>query len=112
MPEREACYEDVGRHVPVGRYTITAKDVPVDAFWSVTVYGADGCLHNELDAYNVNSVFRSQEPRRLDITVNLGGDGSLPNPLPLEEGWTHVRMYRPRPDPRRVLDLPAPEPAR
>jgi len=114
LPEREACYESVEPHVPVGRYTITAKDVPVDAFWSVTVYGADGFLHkNDLDAYNVNSVSGAKNPDG-SITVNLGGDGSLPNPLPLEEGWNYtVRMYRPRPE---ILDgswtFPPLEPAR
>jgi len=30
-------------------------------------------------------------------TPALGGDGSLPNSLPLTEGWNYtVRMYRPR----------------
>ncbi len=58
LPEQEAYYESREPGLPVGRYTITAKDVPVDAFWSITVYGADGFLHkNALDAYSVNSVF-------------------------------------------------------
>ena len=40
LPEQEAYYESREPGLPVGRYTITAKDVPVDAFWSITVYGA------------------------------------------------------------------------
>jgi hypothetical protein len=34
-------------------YAVTAKDVPVDAFWSVTVYNADGYL--EANSLGVNS---------------------------------------------------------
>lgn len=99
LPEQEAFYVSVEPHLPIGRYTITAKDVPVDAFWSVTVYGADGFLHkNDLDAYSVNSVSGIKNSDG-SITVNLGGDDSVPNPLPLSEGWNYtVRMYRPRPE--------------
>jgi hypothetical protein len=97
LPEQEASYASVEPHLPPGRYTITAKDVPVDAFWSVTVYGADGFLHkNDLDAYSVNSVAGTKNPDG-SITVNLGGDDSVPNPLPLDEGWNYtIRMYRPQ----------------
>jgi hypothetical protein len=102
LPEREAFYASVEPHLPVGRYVITAKDVPVDAFWSITVYGADGFLHkNDLDAYSVNSVSGAKNPDG-SITVNLGGDRGVPNPLPLSEGWNYtIRMYRPRPE---ILD--------
>jgi hypothetical protein len=102
LPEQEAYYTSVEPHLPVGRYSITANDVPVNAFWSITVYGADGFMHkNDLDAYSVNSVSGAKNPDG-SITVNLGGDGSVPNPLPLDEGWNYIiRMYRPRPE---ILD--------
>ena len=102
LPEQEAYYESREPRLPVGRYTITAKDVPVDAFWSITVYGADGFLHpNDLDAYSVNSVSGTKNPDG-SITVTFGGTASDVNPLPLEEGWNYtVRMYRPRPE---ILD--------
>jgi hypothetical protein len=97
LPEREAYYISQEPHLPVGAYRITAKDVPVDAFWSVTVYGADGFLHkNDLDAYSVNNISGVKNPDG-SVTINLGGDGSLPNSLPITEGWNYtVRMYRPR----------------
>lgn len=113
LPEREAYYISQEPHLPVGAYRITAKDVPVDAFWSVTVYGADGFLHkNDLDAYSVNNISGVKNPDG-SVTINLGGDGSLPNSLPLTEGWNYtVRMYRPRAE---ILDgtwtFPAFEPA-
>ena len=32
-------------------------DVPVDGFWSISVYGADGYFHkNERNAYSINNV--------------------------------------------------------
>jgi hypothetical protein len=99
LPEQEAYYESRDPRLPVGRYTITAKDVPVEAFWSITVYGADGFLHkNQLDAYSVNSVSGNRNPDG-SITVTFGGDSSDVNPLPIEDGWNYaVRMYRPRPE--------------
>lgn len=112
LPEQEAFYSSVAPQLPVGRYALTARDVPVDAFWSVTVYGEDGFLHkNDLDAYSVNSVSGTRNADG-SITVSFGADGSDPNPLPLVEGWNYtVRMYRPRP---AILDgswaFPACEP--
>ncbi len=102
LPEQEAFYESREPGLPVGRYTITAKDVPVDGFWSITVYGRDGFLHkNHLDAYSVNSVSGNKNVDG-SITVTLGGDESDVNPLPLEDGWNYaVRMYRPR---REILE--------
>ncbi|MGX7678750.1 DUF1214 domain-containing protein [Jatrophihabitans sp. DSM 45814] len=99
LPEQEAFYESHEPKLPVGRYTITAKDVPVDAFWSITVYGADGFLHkNDLDAYSVNSVSGTKNPDG-SITVTFGGNSRDVNPLPLEDGWNYtVRMYKPRPE--------------
>ena len=76
LPEQEAYYESREPKLPVGRYTYHRQDVPVDAFWSITVYGADGFLHkNDLDAYSVNSVSGTKN-RDGSITVTLGGDSS------------------------------------
>jgi hypothetical protein len=102
LPEQEAFYVSVEPHLPVGTYRIHAKDVPVDAFWSVTVYGADGLFHkNDRDAYSVNDISGVKNDDG-SVTINLGGSGDQPNSLPLTEGWNYlVRMYRPRPE---VLD--------
>jgi hypothetical protein len=102
LPEYEAYYEGVNPHLPVGTYRITAKDVPVDAFWSLTVYDAAGFFEkNDLGAYSVNNISGAKNDDG-SVTINLGGNGDQPNSLPLPEGWNYlVRMYRPRPE---VLD--------
>jgi len=102
LPEKEAYYISVEPHLPVGTYRIDAKDVPVDAFWSVTVYNADGFFEkNDRDAYSINNISGVKNDDG-SVTVNLGGSADQPNTLPLTEGWNYlVRLYRPRPE---VLD--------
>ena len=40
-----------------GRYKLTVRDVPVDGFWSISVYNADGFFEpNGRDAYSVNDL--------------------------------------------------------
>jgi hypothetical protein len=102
LPEHEAFYVSEEPHLPIGAYQVTVKDVPVDAFWSVTLYNADGFLEpNSLGRYSVNSV-AGEKNRDGSITVRFGGDETLPNVLPLTDGWNYlVRLYRPRPE---ILD--------
>jgi hypothetical protein len=98
LPEHEAIYLNIEPGLPVGSYELRLGDVPVDAFWSVTVYDADGFLvKNDRDAYSVNSVTGERDPDG-SITVRFGGcDDGRPNCLPIVDGWnTMVRLYRPR----------------
>lgn len=100
FPEREAIYLNVDPQLPVGHYEITTRDVPVDAFWSITVYNAEGFMQqNDKDVVNVNSVTAAPNPDG-SVTVRFG-DGDEPNTIPIPEGWNYmVRMYRPRPEAR------------
>lgn len=81
-------------------HQMTVKDVPVDGFWSVTVYNDKGYLEkNALNAYSLNSVTAKTN----DVgatTVQFGGcDGKVENCLPTPAGWNYiVRLYRPRPE--------------
>jgi hypothetical protein len=102
LPENEAFYISVEPHLPVGTYRIDAKDVPVEAFWSITVYNAEGFFEkNDRDAYSVNNISGAKNDDG-SVTVHLAGNPDQPNSLPLPEGWNYlVRLYRPRPE---VLD--------
>ena len=114
LPDREASYVGVEPKVPAGEYRLTVRDVPVDGFWSVSVYNADGYFEpNEHDAYSVNNLTATPNEDG-SVTVHFGGCADdRPNCLPIMEGWNYtVRLYRPRAE---VLDgswtFPAVEPA-
>jgi hypothetical protein len=99
-PDKDAIYLNVFPDRNDGRtpYQLTAADVPVDAFWSVTVYTADGYFEpNELNAYSINSV-TGDKGEDGSITIQFGDCTSdTPNCLPVTEGWNYmVRLYRPR----------------
>jgi hypothetical protein len=78
--------------------TLTVKDVPVDGFWSISVYNAQGYFEkNPYDSYSINNI-TGQKAGDGAITVQFGGcDGKIPNCLPIAKGWNYiVRLYRPR----------------
>ena len=90
LPETEAYYISVEPHLPVGHYRVEAKDVPVDAFWSITVYNAEGFFEkNDRDAYSVNNISGVKNDDG-SVTVHLGGEADQPNSLPLPEGWNYL----------------------
>jgi hypothetical protein len=113
LPEHEAYYVNVDLGLPVGRYRIVVRDVPVDAFWSISLYNAQGFFEPSSEgACSINSV-TAQADADGTVTVHLGGcaDGR-PNCLQLMDGWNYlVRLYRPRAE---ILDdtwaFPKPEP--
>ena len=72
------------------------QDVPVRAFWSVTVYNADGFIsENDLGVYSYNNVTAKPNADG-SITIHFGGDPDQINYLPISEGWNYgIRMYEP-----------------
>ena len=79
-------------------HKLTVKDVPVDGFWSVSVYNAAGYFEkNNLDAYSLNNI-TAEKTSDGSVTIQFGGcDGKIPNCLPITAGWNYwVRLYRPR----------------
>ena len=99
LPSTAAMYVNVFPEKNDGKvaYTLTVKDVPVDAFWSVTLYDAEGWMpKNEYQAYSFNSV-TARKNKDGSTTIHFGGDSKQPNYFPLVEGWNYiVRLYRPR----------------
>ena len=96
-------------------YRLKVKDVPVDGFWSVSVYNREGFYDkNAQNAYTLNNVTAKRDADG-SVTIQFGGcDGGTPNCLPIEPGWNYlVRLYRPRPE---ILDgnwaFPAAEPVK
>ena len=74
--------------------------MPVDGFWSVTVYDATGHFQkNSLDAYSLNNI-TTKKAADGSVAIQFGGcDGKVPNCLPIMKGWNYmVRLYRPRPE--------------
>jgi len=101
-PDRDAIYLNVfpDKNDGTTAYRLTVKDVPVDAFWSVTVYTAEGFFKpNELNAYSINSV-TGKKGADGAITIQFGGcSKNTPNCLPVTPGWNYmVRLYRPGQD--------------
>ena len=103
LPDEEATYLSVEPRLPVGEFALVVREVPVDGFWSISVYNADGFFEpNERNAYSVNNLTAVPDPDG-SVTVHFGGCGDdRPNCLPIVDGWNYtVRLYRPR---REVLD--------
>lgn len=78
-------------------YELTIRDVPVDGFWSVSLYNKAGYFEkNDKDAYTVNNV--TAEPNADgSVTIHFGGNENAVNYLPIMPGWNYlVRLYRPR----------------
>lgn len=97
LPESEAYYYIITEPRPVGRFTFTLRDVPVDAFWSVTIYNRDGYLEeNPYNAYSINSVTAASEDDGSSVLqLAPEGDG-LRNHLYIMDGWNYaLRLYRP-----------------
>ena len=99
-PDKDAMYLNVvpSKNDGTTIYKLRVKDVPVDGFWSVSVYNAEGYfVKNASDAYTLNNITAKKDADG-SVTIQFGGcDGKVPNCLPIMPGWNYtVRLYRPR----------------
>ncbi len=99
-PDKEAVYFGFTPSMNDGVtvYKTVVKDVPVDAFWSVSVYNAAGYFEpNKYNSYSLNNI-TAKKGTDGSVTVQFGGcDGKIPNCIPTMKGWNYlVRLYQPR----------------
>ena len=104
LPDNEVRYLGVEPALPVGEYNVTVRDVPVDGFWSISVYNAGGFFEpNDRDAHSVNNVTAKPNDDG-SVTVHFGGCGDdLPNCLPITDGGITRYAYT-APAPRSSTD--------
>lgn len=101
-PQKDATYLNVTPKRNDGRstYLLSVKDVPVDGFWSISVYNDKGYfVANPQAAYTINNV-TADKSEDGSIKVQFGGcdDEKVKNCLPIMPGWNYmVRLYRPQP---------------
>ncbi len=104
-PKRDALYVPVQPKNNDGKqvHRLTVKDVPVDGFWSITVYNKEGFMvPNAQNAYSLNNITAKKDAAGA-YTVQFGGcEEGVSNCLPIMPGWNYlVRLYRPR---AQILD--------
>ena len=75
-------------------YELTVKNVPVDGFWSISVYNRNLSFEkNKYDAYIVNNVTAEQNADG-SVTIHFGGDPDQKNFLYTPKDWRYlVRLY-------------------
>ena len=101
-PEEDALYLNVTPAHNDGKtiYKLSVQNVPVDGFWSISVYDDKGYfVANPQNAYSLNN--RIAKPGDDgSFAIQFGGcDGAIPNCLPVPPGWNYlVRLYRPKPE--------------
>ena len=99
-PDKDATYAMVtpAKNDGTTVYKLNVKNVPVDGFWSVSVYNEGGYFEkNPQNAYSLNNITAKKEADG-SIAIQFGGcDGKIPNCIPIMKGWNAaVRLYRPR----------------
>ncbi len=104
-PDKDAIYEQgfVENNDGQATYVLTVPaDVPVDGFWSISVYNADGYFEENAEGlYSVNNLTAKKEADG-SVKVHFGGDSNSANYLPITPGWNYtVRLYRPH---QEILD--------
>jgi hypothetical protein len=99
-PDKDATYLNVTPARNDGKtiYRLNVKNVPVDGFWSVSLYNAEGYYEkNPQNAYTLNNLTAKKSADGA-IAIQFGGcEPATQNCLPIMQGWNYtVRLYRPK----------------
>ncbi|WP_382305433.1 DUF1214 domain-containing protein [Herbiconiux sp. UC225_62] len=86
LPTSEATYIGVDPRLSGGNHELTVKNVPVDGFWSISVYNAAGYFEpNDADSYTVNNI-TAEKNADGSVTVRFGDyPTGTPNAIPTPE---------------------------
>ena len=96
---KDAMYAGVFPEMNDGKtaYTLDIKDVPVDGFWSISLYNKEGYFkENKYNAYVINNITGTKN-KDGSMTIHFGGDSKEPNFLPIMEGWNYLDPPLPAP---------------
>jgi hypothetical protein len=65
-------------------YVLKVKNVPVDGFWSISLYNAEGYYQKDpYDSYTFNNI-AAKKAKDGSTTIRFGAcDGKIPNCLPI-----------------------------
>jgi para-nitrobenzyl esterase len=104
-PPEAASYDSVEPPRNDGKtvHVLTVKDVPVDGFWSISVYNAKGFFEaGGQGGYSLNNLTARPEADG-SFRIQFGGCGpDVANCLAIMPGWNYtIRLYRPR---KAILD--------
>ncbi len=100
LPSKNAVYYNYNQpEIEAKAYSMTLKDVPVNAFWSFTVYNSDGYLfESDYGLSNINSsTAKANADGSYTIYFGMCKEQKSYNCLGIEDGWNGIlRLYEPQ----------------